>query len=106
MKMGAALVLLAAGAILRFAIVTTATHGIDGTHPYGHLIGTGKDPTSLYAGYLIGAGAMILGGLVAAFLGVDAERQSLEHVARPLSVIARPAATIFRAGGRAGPAAS
>jgi hypothetical protein len=29
MKIGAALVLLAVGAILRFAIATTATHGID-----------------------------------------------------------------------------
>jgi hypothetical protein len=29
MKIGAALVLLAAGAILRFALATTATHGID-----------------------------------------------------------------------------
>lgn len=29
MKIGAALVLLAVGAILRFAIVTTSTHGVD-----------------------------------------------------------------------------
>jgi len=29
MKIGAALVLLAAGAVLRFAVATTATHGID-----------------------------------------------------------------------------
>jgi len=29
MKIGAALVLLAVGAILRFAIATTATHGVD-----------------------------------------------------------------------------
>jgi len=64
--------------------------GFIGTHLYGHLIGTGKDPTSLYIGYLIGAGAMIAGGLVAAFLGVDAERKSLEDVATPLSVLARP----------------
>ncbi|HYK70327.1 MAG TPA: hypothetical protein VEV45_20445 [Streptosporangiaceae bacterium] len=74
--------------------------GFLGTHLYGHLIGTGKDPTSLYIGYLIGAGAMIVGGLVAAFLGVDAERRPLEDVARPLSVIAKPAATSLSAGGR------
>jgi MFS family permease len=72
--------------------------GFLGTHLYGHLIGTGKDPNALYWGYLIGAGAMILGGLVAAFLGVDAEGKSLEDVARPLSVIAKPAQAIFRAG--------
>ncbi len=74
--------------------------GFLGTHLYGHLIGTGKDPNALYWGYLIGAGAMILGGLVAAFLGVSAEGKSLEDVARPLSVVAKPAQTIFRTGGQ------
>jgi MFS family permease len=77
--------------------------GFLGTHLYGHLIGTGKDPNSLYVGYLIGAGAMIVGGLVAAFLGVAAEGKSLEDVARPLSVIGKPAETIFRTGGRPHP---
>jgi MFS family permease len=72
--------------------------GFLGTHLYGHLIGTGKDPNALYWGYMLGAGAMILGGLVAAFLGVDAEGKSLEDVARPLSVIAKPAQAIFRTG--------
>ena len=74
--------------------------GFIGTHLYGHLIGTGKDPSALYWGYLIGAGAMILGGLVAAFLGVDAEGRSLEDIARPLSVMAKPAEGIFRTGGQ------
>jgi MFS family permease len=69
-----------------------------GSHLYGHLIGTGTDPNRLYIGYLIGAGAMIIGGLVAAFLAVDAEGKSLEDVATPLSVVAKPAETIFRAG--------
>ena len=74
--------------------------GFLGTHLYGHLIGTGKDPNSLYWGYLLGAGAMILGGLVAAFLGVNAEGKSLEDVAKPLGMIAKPPQTIFRPGGR------
>ena len=74
--------------------------GFIGTHLYGHLIGTGKDPSALYWGYLLGAGAMILGGLVAAFLGVDAEGRSLEDIARPLSVMAKPAEGIFRTGGQ------
>jgi MFS family permease len=73
--------------------------GFIGTHLYGHLIGTGKDPNALYWGYLIGAGAMILGGLVAAFLGVDAEGRSLEDIARPLSVVAKPVQGMFRTGG-------
>jgi MFS family permease len=69
-----------------------------GSHLYGHLIGTGNDPNKLYIGYLIGAGAMIVGGLVAVFFAVDAEGKSLEDVARPLSVIAKPAEAIFRPG--------
>ncbi len=77
--------------------------GFLGTHLYGHLIGRGKDPNSLYVGYLIGAGAMMAGGLVAAFLAVDAEGKSLEDVARPLSVMAKPAESIFLTGGQRPP---
>jgi MFS family permease len=69
-----------------------------GSHLYGHLIGTGNDPNRLYFGYLLGAGAMIAGGLVAVFLAVDAEGKSLEDVATPLSVIGKPAEAIFRTG--------
>ena len=72
--------------------------GFLGTHLYGHLIGTGKDPNSLYWGYLLGAGAMILGGIVAAFLAVDAEGKSLEEIAKPLGVMAGSAEGIFRSG--------
>jgi MFS family permease len=61
--------------------------GLLGTHLYGHLIGTGKDPNELFIGYLIGAGAMIVGGLVALVLGVSAERKSLEDIAAPLSMV-------------------
>ena len=67
-----------------------------GSHLYGHLIGDGSDPNKLYVGYLIGAGAMIVGGLVAVFFAVDAEGKSLEDVARPLSVIGKPSEAIFR----------
>lgn len=38
-------------------------------------------------GYLIGGGLMILGGLVKVLLGVNAERRSLESVARPLTAV-------------------
>jgi MFS family permease len=69
-----------------------------GSHLYGHLIGEGKDPNSLYWGYLLGAGAMILGGVVAAFLAVDAEGKSLEDIAKPLGVIGGSAEGIFRSG--------
>jgi MFS family permease len=69
-----------------------------GSHLYGHLIGDGKDPNALYWGYLLGAGAMILGGVVAAFLAVDAEGKSLEDIAKPLGVIGGSAEGIFRSG--------
>jgi MFS family permease len=69
-----------------------------GSHLYGHLIGNGTDPNRLYWGYLLGAGAMILGGVVAVFCAVNAEGKSLEEVAQPLSVVAKPPQTIFRAG--------
>ena len=71
-----------------------------GSHLYGHLIGDGHDPDKLYWGYLLGAGCMIVGGLVALFFAVDAEGKSLEEVARPLSVVAKPSEAIFRAGAR------
>jgi MFS family permease len=69
-----------------------------GSHLYGHLIGDGHDPDKLYWGYLLGAGAMILGGLVAAFFAVDAEGKSLEDIAKPLSVVAKPGEGMFRSG--------
>jgi MFS family permease len=53
---------------------------------YGQLIGTGQDHFKLFIGYLIGAGVMIIGGVVALVLGVPAEQKSLEDVATPLSV--------------------
>ena len=62
---------------------------------YGHLIGEGHDPGKLFIGYLIGAAVMVAGGLVEVFLGIDAEGQSLEKVAAPLSAVSatRPRAT-------------
>lgn len=56
---------------------------------YGHLIGNGHDPYKLFLGYLVGAAVMMIGGLVDVFLGVDAERKSLEDVAAPLSLAAK-----------------
>jgi hypothetical protein len=54
---------------------------------YGHLIGTGSDPFRLFIGYLIGAGAMVFGGIVELVLGIPAEGKSLEKIARPLSLV-------------------
>jgi MFS family permease len=73
--------------------------GAFGSHWYGHLIGTGTDRNTLFVGYLVGAGAMILGGVAAIFFGVNAEGKALEDVATPLSVVAKPAQGMFRPGG-------
>ena len=54
---------------------------------YGALIGDGSRPVLLFLGYLLGAGVMIGGGLVAWFLAVDAEGKSLEDVASPLAAV-------------------
>ena len=65
--------------------------GAFGSWFYAHLIGDGKDPSQLEMGYFIGAGVMVLGGIVEILLGVAAERRSLEDVATPLSVVRRAA---------------
>src|SRR5215218_7562773 len=53
---------------------------------YSALIGEGESRGPLFGGYLLGAGVMIVGGLVAAFIGVSAEGKSLEDVATPLAL--------------------
>jgi MFS family permease len=72
---------------------------------YGHLIGNGQDHTKLFLGYLVGAGVMAIGGVVAAFIGVDAERQSLEDIAMPLSVQRSGSASLKSSGTMVTPAA-
>jgi MFS family permease len=64
--------------------------GATGPTIYGALIGDGKDRVPLFYGYLLGAGVMIFGGLIAWFFGVNAEGQSLEDVADPLSRVDTP----------------
>jgi MFS family permease len=68
--------------------------GFLGTHLYGHLIGTGQDRNSLFFGYMLGAGAMILGGIIEIFLGVNAEGKSLEDVASPLGLVKKAASSV------------
>jgi MFS family permease len=52
---------------------------------YGAMIGDGSNRGPLAAGYYLGAGIMMLGGVIALIFGVNAERQSLESIADPLS---------------------
>ena len=64
--------------------------GASGPLIYGALIGDGSNSTRLFYGYLLGAGVMILGGVVAAVLGVAAEGKSLEDLATPLAARRHP----------------
>src|SRR5580765_98175 len=57
---------------------------------YGWLIGDGSTRTPLFIGYLIGAGIMMIGGIVEIFLGIDAEGKSLESITKPLTSTDEP----------------
>jgi len=71
-------------AISVFYALGTAVGGIAGPTLFGALIQTGsRDEVML--GYLLGGGLMIGAAVVEVFLGVDAEKRSLEEVAPPLS---------------------
>ena len=71
-------------AIAFFYAVGTGLGGIIGPVLFGALMATG-DRSQVVIGYFIGAGLMALSGITEAFLGVDAERKSLEEVATPLT---------------------
>ncbi|HEY0316781.1 MAG TPA: MFS transporter [Solirubrobacterales bacterium] len=71
-------------AIALFFAVGTAVGGITGPALFGQFIDSGN--ANLVAiGFLIGAGAMALGGIAELLFGVQAERQSLEAIAKPLT---------------------
>jgi MFS family permease len=71
-------------AISLFYAIGTAVGGIAGPLLFGHFIHSGS-ADQVAAGFFIGAAAMALGGIAELFLGVRAEQQSLEDIARPLS---------------------
>src|SRR5580658_4884743 len=54
---------------------------------YGSLIGNGANRASLAIGYLVGGGIMIIGGVVEAMFGINAEGKSLETIAPPLTEV-------------------
>jgi MFS family permease len=71
-----------------FYAVGTAIGGIAGPLLFGRLIDSASDSgdiTGIAVGYFIGAALMIGAGVVAIFLGVKAEGQSLENIAKPLT---------------------
>jgi MFS family permease len=73
-----------ANAIAFFYAIGSAVGGLAGPLLFGVLVGTGEQ-SNLFIGYAIGGALMLMGGLMEIWLGIDAERRSLEDVATPLS---------------------
>src|SRR5689334_12384142 len=71
-------------AIALFYAIGTSVGGISGPALFGHFIQSGN-ADQVATGFLIGAAAMAIGGIAELFLGVRAERRSLEAIARPLT---------------------
>jgi MFS family permease len=68
---------------IAFFFVVAQGAGIVAPWLYGKLIETSA--TSIFYGYLLGAGMMLVGAFVELLLGVKAEGRSLESIATPLS---------------------
>jgi MFS family permease len=71
-------------AIAFFYAIGTAIGGIIGPQVFERLAST-NDPGQVAIGYVIGAIVMAFGGIVELILGVRAEQQQLEDIAKPLT---------------------
>lgn len=71
-------------AISIFYACGTLAGGVAGPALYGYIVGTGSR-SLLFWGYVAGAIVIASGGVTELFLGVNAERKSLENIARPLA---------------------
>jgi hypothetical protein len=71
-------------AIALFYAIGTAVSGAAAPALFGALLETGRADV-LADGYLFGAGLMVVAAVTELVLGVDAEGQSLEAIATPLS---------------------
>jgi MFS family permease len=71
-------------AIAFFYAIGTAAGGITGPLLFSKLVSTGKVPDTVLA-FCVGASLMVIAGVVEIFLGVKAERRSLEDIAQPLT---------------------
>lgn len=71
-------------AIAFFYAIGTAVGGITGPQVFSRLVESG-DTSQVALAFAIGAVLMIVAGVVAIFFAVNAERQSLENIAKPLT---------------------
>src|SRR3954468_4526188 len=69
-------------AIAFFYAVATALGGITGPALFGRLV---DSPGQLTAGFLVAAGLMLVAAVVEFVLGIDAEGEALEDIAKPLT---------------------
>jgi MFS family permease len=67
-----------------FYAVGTGAGGIIGPLLFAKMVAT-KNATDVFWALALGAGLMIIGGIVELFLGVRAERKGLEEIAMPLT---------------------
>jgi MFS family permease len=81
---------LRAQAISFFFAISQLAGGVAAPSLFGALIGNAQSRGPLTVGYYLGAAVMFIGGLIAWFFGVNAERKSLEDIATPLSAVTRP----------------
>jgi hypothetical protein len=84
-------------AIAFFYAIGTAVGGIIGPALFGKLIGS-KSFTEAMVGFLIAAGWLLVAGVMAWFLAVDAEQKPLEEIAEPLSAAGRDEGATDRPG--------
>jgi MFS family permease len=73
-------------AIAFFYAVGTALGGVVAPWLFGTLVASGERG-AVFHGYLLGAGLMVAAALTELAIGVKAERQPLESVARPISAV-------------------
>ena len=78
---------LRAQAIAFFFAISQLAGGVAAPFIFGALIGDASSRGPLTVGYYLGASLMFIGGLIAWFFGVNAERKSLEDIAAPLSAV-------------------
>src|SRR5438874_4645175 len=73
-------------AIALFYAIGTGAGGVLAPTLFGALIQTGS-PVEVFYGDLFGAALMAAAGVITIFFAVDAERKSLESIAKPLSAV-------------------
>jgi MFS family permease len=86
--------------IALFYAVGTGIGGIVGPQLFAPMIATGK-ASEVFKALAIGAGLMILGGIIEIAFGVKAERRRLERIARPLTAVSTATRTTAARAGRA-----